>query len=381
MNKKVLAVAVSGVLAAPFAAQAVESSFYGHVNRAIMFGDDGVGSDVQFVDNSASVTRFGWRGEGDVGNGMKAGARIELNPSSNVSGSAGLKGGDFNAGSHTHTVGGTTSSSSGGGNVNTQMRHAFVYFSGNWGTLNLGHTSDAIDGVAFADLSNAWIPAENFPDVGGGITFRADNAAGTATSLTVASIFSSFDGGRRDGVRYDSPSFGPVSFMVGAATNNRWDASLWVDSELAGGQFWGAVGYSHAAGATGADTILASASYKFSQGTNVAVAWAQRDAPDGSAAGTPDPDHFFVALGHDWGNNAARVFYQQTDDVSAGCEGESFGVGFNHSIPKPRVDLYAGYANHSADCNAAANAGFGLAATTDLEDINVFFVGSRVRFD
>ena len=45
MKRKALAAAVAGALVVPAGVQAVEYSFYGHVNRAISFVDDGAASE------------------------------------------------------------------------------------------------------------------------------------------------------------------------------------------------------------------------------------------------------------------------------------------------------------------------------------------------
>ena len=77
MNKKILAVAVSSALAAPMAAHAVKYKLSGQVNRAIVYTDDGEGSDVQFIDNGSSGTRWRMKGSEDIGNGMKVGFNWE----------------------------------------------------------------------------------------------------------------------------------------------------------------------------------------------------------------------------------------------------------------------------------------------------------------
>jgi predicted porin len=389
INRRALAAAIAGALTVPMTAIAVESNFYGHVNREILFLDDGEASDVQFLDNTAYSTRFGWRGSADMGNGITAGARIEMATQSNLGGGS-TKLGD-------------------NGDFSIRLRQSYVWFSGNWGTLSLGQASDSLDGVAFSDLSGAWMAAENYPDHGGLAQFR-DDTTGAYTSLIVYHIFASFDGARRDLVKYDSPAFGPVSISTFAATNNAWGVNANLDTELAGGQLWAQLGYmenqpefnrsvvSTAGSKTG--TLTGSISYKFSQGTNIMFAYGTnfRDEDNFGIAGSPgsgtafcnaasaagqdcdDPEHWYVALGHDWGNNSVRVQYQETDDFILGCSGESIGVGFNHSIPKPKVDLYTGYHNYSADCNDVGAGQIG-ATTGDLQDIDVFMVGAKVAFD
>ena len=53
MNRKLLAAAVAGALA-PMAAQAVDISVSGQVNRMIRYADDGHDSDVQHLDHGGA---------------------------------------------------------------------------------------------------------------------------------------------------------------------------------------------------------------------------------------------------------------------------------------------------------------------------------------
>ena len=67
MNKKLLAVAIASAMAAPIGASAIEASVSGHVNRVILFADDGFDSDVMQADSSNSMSRFRITGSGDCG--------------------------------------------------------------------------------------------------------------------------------------------------------------------------------------------------------------------------------------------------------------------------------------------------------------------------
>ena len=78
MNKKAIAVAISSALAVPMAAHAVSFNVSGQLNKAIMFADDGVASDVFFGDNTASNSRVRFTSSEDMGNGITAGFRIEF---------------------------------------------------------------------------------------------------------------------------------------------------------------------------------------------------------------------------------------------------------------------------------------------------------------
>ena len=109
MNKKLIALAVAGAIATPMMAQADDSgpNLYGRINLALGINDDdaNLGSD-SILDVSDVVSRFGIRGEEDLGNGLAAVYRYEFrvnadqgNLSSAASGKtqrlsyAGLKGG------------------------------------------------------------------------------------------------------------------------------------------------------------------------------------------------------------------------------------------------------------------------------------------------
>ena len=135
MNKTLLSVAIAGAMALPTAAQAVKYKLSGQVNRAVVFMDDGVDSDVRHMDNTASGTRFRLRGSEDLGSGMKAGFYWELQTQSNPSGGQG-----------------TNAQSDGNQNTNN-LRQANVWFSGNWGKLTIGQTDGAANGGSESDLS------------------------------------------------------------------------------------------------------------------------------------------------------------------------------------------------------------------------------------
>ena len=52
------------------------------------------------------------------------------------------------------------------------FRKSEAYFSGNWGTLSLGHGPTASDSMGDADLSNTWLADFSTTTWGGTIAFR-----------------------------------------------------------------------------------------------------------------------------------------------------------------------------------------------------------------
>ncbi len=348
MDKKLVAVAVASALAMPMAAQAVKYSASGQVNRAIMFADDGVQTDTMHVDGDASGTRFRFTGSEDIGNGLTAGFRLEIEAQSNDSNAVTMDG-QRNGDDDTLTAG-------------LAQRHWDLYFSGDFGTLTLGQGSDATDGAAFADLNNAWIAVENATDFGGDLLFRT--GSGGTTTITAGDVTPSFDGGRRDRVRYDTPAIGPLSAAVSHATNDRVDAMVKVAGSAAGGAYDVRAGYNN----SDDGVFVVSGAFKFAQGTSIAAAWGQAAS---DTAGAPDAEYYYIKLGHDWGNNSVAVDYKASEDNDnvTGRDGSSFGVGAVHTMPKPGIDLYAGYRWYELD------------VTGNFEDISVFFVGSRIKFN
>jgi predicted porin len=334
------------------AAHAVKFKTSGQVSRAIMYGDDGQGSDVLHVDSDASGTRFRFVGSEDLGNGMKVGFKMELEAQSNDSKVVTLK-------------------QTGDSAFAVAERHLNVWFSGNWGKVTSGQGSVATDDVAFADLNGAWMAVKNESVYGGSIAFRT-SAGGTAGGIAAKDVTPSYDGGRNDNLRYDTPTLGPFTGAVSVSNNETWDALAKVAGSVGGGDYDLRLGYGDYEARSGYERWTVSGGFKFSQGTSIALAYGEADM----VGATPDGSYFYAKLGHDWGNNSVAVDYKTADDAAANaactggaCGGETWGLGFVHTLPKPKVELYAGYRNFELDDFAGA------------EDIDVFVVGSRVKFD
>jgi len=353
MNKKLLAIAISGALAVPMAAQAVSFKVGGHVNRAINFYDDGVASDVRNVDNGTSGSRFRFTGSDDLGvGGMKVGVTMEAGFQSNRNFTAQVK--------------------AAGSDSTVDLRHSFVWFSGGFGKIMFGHTSSAYDGTDGADLSGALFLTGNAASVvathGSAVQYRT--GAGGLVGNSVGQTTSSFDGGREDVIRYDTPKMGPFSGKISIGEDGMWDFQARMNGAFSGAKYDVRGGYqedSQPAGAasTGPTTDKwgISGSVLFSQGTSITAQYGEQDT-------ARDAETFYLKLGHKWGNNAVAVDYRTTDDLAAlNDEYTGWGVGFVHNIPGPRVQLYAGYRNHDLDRPGVAS-----------EDVDVFNVGARVAF-
>ena len=323
MERKLIAAAVSSALVLPMAAQAIEFSASGHVNRAVISVDgknmangEDYPDDLQHVDSNASETRFRFKGSEDIGDGLTAGVLLELGKPSAW-----------------------------------RTRHAALNLSGEFGKLTLGQTSAAADGMAHARLGGAsWL---------GGVT-------NWCSYVSTGVACPSNDGGRPDVLRYDTPALGPAKVAVSTGDNEYWDAKL----SIAGST--GDIGYDFRIGHIAkynddkaGDVTTTSAAVSFGQGTSLAVAWSQ-DGKPGNAA--QEHEYTYVEADHSYGDGSIGVYWKQgelTDSMMGNTEGSLWGIGMGHSIGGG-VTAYAGYRNVEQD---------------NEEDVSLILAGMRVTFN
>jgi predicted porin len=222
MNKKLVAVAVAGVLAAPLAAQAQTANvtLYGRLNvdYELVTGRQADGSNPNVSRLSSNSSRIGVRGTESLGGGLNAIFQIESN------------------------VSGDTGNSSGSG---LASRETFVGFQGTWGTFKMGKFLMPLD-----DLHPIF---GNVPTYTTSILSTADLwAQGTASKFG-----GGFDARLGNSVRYDSPVYSGFNYSAqvsmrdssgfadnttGAAPNFGGDNGDHV-SELRHAYVWGVAGY------------------------------------------------------------------------------------------------------------------------------------------
>ena len=364
MNKKLLTVAVSSALAAPMAAHAVKYKLSGQVNRVMVYQSDGENGDIQFLDNLASGTRWRMNGSEDIGGGMKVGFNWEWQVSSQASPGSAIG---------TNATNGATGQS---------MRKAEIWFSGNWGKVSLGQGDGAGNGSTEIDLSDTWNVAYVAMDsyggavawrTGGGnyITSGGGTTATAAAGLTYGQTYQYYDAfSRYDRIRYDSPALGPVTVSVSGGARDLYEGAVRWSQGLGGGQISAALFY----GTHSASNIKArfggSVAYLFSFGTNLMFSYAQNQS---DLAGVNDAQTYYLKVGHKWGNNAVSLGYGFSDDAVNNYENSGFNIGFNHNIPKAKVDLYAGAQWTTLDSQPSGQAG--------VDDIYTIAVGTKLQFD
>jgi len=174
MKKKLVAVAVAGVLAAPLAAnaQTANVTLYGRLNVDLEFvnGRQPDGSNPTVSRLSSNSSRFGVRGTEALGGGLSAIFQIES------------------------SINGDTNSGNLGG------RETFVGFQGPWGTFKMGQFLMPLD-----DMHPIF---GNVPTYTTSILSTADIWA----QGTLSKADGGFDARLGNSLRYDSPSFAGLTF-------------------------------------------------------------------------------------------------------------------------------------------------------------------------
>ena len=341
MERKLIAAAVSSALALPMAAQAIDFNVSGHVNRAIVLEDqDGNAEDgdLQNVDSNASQSRFRFTGSEDLGGGLTAGVQMELGVLS-----------------------------TGGTKPGTSTRHANVHLGTPGGKLTLGQGSTAADGMTNARLGGpSWL---------GGVTNwcayatptlkRPDSAPGGGMkTVRTAAACQTYDGARKQVLRYDSPSLGPATISASMGNDDYKDIELTVAGSVGASAYDLRIGYIGEDDSNEEDIIGASGAVKLPMGTSLAVAWANTDRGDGE-----DNSYTHFELDHMYNDNGSIGVYYKTGERD-GIDGSLWGIGIGHNIGGGAT-VYAGY-RHTEDDYVDEDGGFA--------DHNLFVAGMRVTF-
>jgi len=271
MKKSLLATAVVSALVAAAGAQATEVKLSGQVNRMIVIPDDAAGDEIQFVDNATSGSRFRITGEHDLGNGMKAGFRLEQQIQANAS---------FNVNGDDVTP----------SDAGLDPRYQDIYFSGNFGKVSIGKGDSAADGGTEVDHTGTWlITYVNIEDA----FFNYDLGNG----VNASDAYRSYDAfGRTNRLRYDSPNFGGVAFAVSYGQGSATDFKVTYGGTFGSTKFNAAAFVADGGDRRGDDEVVgASASLLLGMGLNFTLSHSEIE--DGAAGSSLDSEGtYFVTI-------------------------------------------------------------------------------------
>jgi predicted porin len=342
----------------------VKVNLYGQVNRAIMAVDDGENSDWFHVDNDNSSSRVGLKGKVNVSDEFSTGVKFEADWQSNASNEVQMEqyGDD-----HTSTSDGD----------NFDLRKFELWFdSKKIGKFTLGQGDTASNGTSEMDLSGTSVAG--YSDINafaGDFGFWDDNSS--TYTVKIDEVFTQVDGlSRRDRLRYDSPKFAGFTASGSWVERDAWDLALRYDNTFDAFRVMAGIAYSNP-GDIGDDFenyINGSFSVLLNMGISLTFAAGQKEYDEIDA---DDPFFLYGKLGYQTkaltvlGKTAFSIDYNATDDNDEeGDEAEMFGIQAVQKIDNWGAEFFSAYRLYSLDRDD----------DSDMEDINVFMAGSRIKF-
>lgn len=293
-------------------ARADSFEVYGQVNKALVWLDQDNGTDAtRFGDNDKSSTRFGIRGEKDIGRGLKASFLIED---------------EVQDGDNTGSMGLGVSDDASALPLPFAENHARVGLAGEYGAVFVGRTAPVMKDINEVDLGSVTdLMGADMTSVGGGIDFGPQSWRNSYSHLDLSYA---------NLVRYDSPVFNGFQAGVSVANGGDVDTALRYNGQLGSIKLAGGFGFARFnsdAVPPGANTeqLSGSISAKHASGLNATFA-AGQEFNDGSVA---DPKFWYAKLGYDvgqWGFAIDRGVGRDVllDEVA----GKAWGVGTQYSF-------------------------------------------------
>jgi len=207
----------------------VSLTISGVVHKGILShdNDDLPGANkLSIYDGTQDPSRFRFAGEGRIGKDTRAGFVIEIaiaNPSARGidAGNAVIAIPDSPDGKNEVAF----------GEVGTTTRHSYVYLDTVLGTVSVGHTSMATDGIIELSTANTNLAVRP-------LSLMPLNFGGAVPFLNLP-----YDGGRANVVRYDTPILGGFTASVTWSDTDTWDAALRYAAEFGEFRFAAGIGY------------------------------------------------------------------------------------------------------------------------------------------
>ena len=354
-------IAALGLAFVPALAQAQSAGpvwdFYGQLNLGLVSVDDGVDRNSAFTDNDNSNSRIGLSMTQALQNGSDLTLTFETGLG--LTGSSSLNGQDSSFDAEYRQ---------------TELRKLDLrYRTPTMGTFSFGQGSTSTDGSAEADFSGTGVAAYvGISDIAGGQSLRF--ADGTLSTVSIGNTNSSFDGGRRLRVRYDTPVFGGFSASVSAGQevlksgddNDYYDVGTRYAQDYGTYKVDARLGYSFRDSSD--DLVMGSAAVLHAPtGLSLAISAGRR------VGGDADYAYIKAGLTRDYlavGSTSFSIdYYNGNDFVVAGSSTSSVGVAVVQRLDQYSTELFATHRSYEFD-----------SASASYQDMDVTFVGARWKF-
>jgi hypothetical protein len=202
----------------------------GHINRAVVWTDNGTQSGITHVTSNFSRTRVRWIGTGKINDDLSVKTHIELGNQSSIGTQQDIQ---------------DSGDQGNNGNNTLDERHIeFQITSKSLGKIYMGQGISGSESTSEVDLSGTAIISLNGNSelIGGGNSFQRN---GAAFGGTVGANFNNMDGlGRRDRLRYDTPKFAGFQITASHLNSDAWDVALRYGGSFGGVKVKAAIAYS-----------------------------------------------------------------------------------------------------------------------------------------
>ncbi len=291
----------------------------GHVNKAVLYADDGKVSRTAIVDNGAETTRLTFTAEAPVTADFAFGAQLQFEMSSNNSSIVTIHEGNGNNNRANTTP--------------TERVAEVTAAHKRFGKISLGQGSTATDTIVESDLSGTAVSG-NYADssvIGSALVFyntRTRAWDGPAAGDVVVSL----NGGLDDRIRYDTPTYGGFFASAAFVSGGQADAALRYSGKIGPFELAAALGYSNLSGisATVEDQVVGSVAILHESGLNAAFSAGTRSF---KAVNRSDGSTYYGKVGYiakvfGVGPTAFGIDYGVYDDYGQnGDEAKTYSIG------------------------------------------------------
>lgn len=358
----------------------VRLTFGGRISAGVLFAEQG-GQDQTFLaDNDASGSRFGVTALADLNENVTAGLRFEFSAEVNSTDDI-----DFGF------LPGANDAAPDFGDV----RHAEAFvFGESFGRIAIGQGNTAAEDSAHSDLSGTSLAGagSDVDDIAGGLSFVVPSGTDLGSDGDVDAFFDIQDGFRTTRLFYETPEF--QGFVVRASVSSSEDDEDGDGGvEPAIGVFYGqefsnleveasASWRQEIANEDRDNFYVGSASILLASGLNFTLAGSYGDI-DGEADETTA---VFTKLGYradifNFGETRFSIDYfrgENNFDFASPTgilpEAESFGISAVQQISATNAEVFATYRRYEIDDVFIGG------VEEDVDALNVFFTGARIRF-
>jgi len=377
MQKKLIALAVAGLVSAPAFAQS-NVTVYGVVDAGLAAGSHGDTDFRGVLSGVLSGSRIGFRGTEDLGNGLKGVFVLE-------------QGFDIGNGIASPAVGGAGSevpaeygSADKTDGDSVFSRQAYVGLSGAFGTVSMGRQYAPGYFFNYDAVLGAFVSPQSILSNGAGMTITPNSAARWDNSVAYTGSFSGLTVRGIWAARGNELTRSAAVTPAAAGTSPSYDDAYGLSADYANGPL--AVGAVYQVSKGNSFTGNSSKQKEWGVGGSydfgiVKLAASYQDAESLANTNNNDADLWQVGVIVPVGAAGnVHLAYGEVDFDNANKTGaESYTLAYTHAVSK-RTTAYAGWNRTTNDSNASK---FGLVPTVSTnkgDDSDVFTVGVRHTF-